>query len=286
MELKVIKRDGTLNDFDKNKIKVAIEKAMNSGSGIFVENQAEAIAEMIEDIALAQNEPLTIKEIEEMVYYELINRGNPATAREYESYKSVQAYKREHNTIDKEILGLLDRTNLDVMEENSNKNAVIASTQRDLIAGEVSKDIAKRKMLSIDLVEAHESGAIHIHDLDYLIQPIFNCCLVNMKDMLDNGTVVNGKMIESPKSFQVACNVMTQIIAQIASNQYGGQSIDISCLAKYLRRSYDKNLNMAMNVLGKIDEAELMAKEMTKKDLESGIQTIQYQINTLDVIGA
>lgn len=286
MELKVIKRDGTLNDFDKNKIKVAIEKAMNSGSGIFVENQAEAIAEMIEDIALAQNEPLTIKEIEEMVYYELINRGNPATAREYESYKSVQAYKREHNTIDKEILGLLDRTNLDVMEENSNKNAVIASTQRDLIAGEVSKDIVKRKMLSIDLVEAHESGAIHIHDLDYLIQPIFNCCLVNMKDMLDNGTVVNGKMIESPKSFQVACNVMTQIIAQIASNQYGGQSIDISCLAKYLRRSYDKNLNMAMNVLGKIDEAELMAKEMTKKDLESGIQTIQYQINTLDVIGA
>ena len=286
MELKVIKRDGTLNDFDKNKIKVAIEKAMNSGSGIFVENQAEAIAEMIEDIALAQNEPLTIKEIEEMVYYELINRGNPATAREYESYKSVQAYKREHNTIDKEILGLLDRTNLDVMEENSNKNAVIASTQRDLIAGEVSKDIAKRKMLPIDLVEAHESGAIHIHDLDYLIQPIFNCCLVNMKDMLDNGTVVNGKMIESPKSFQVACNVMTQIIAQIASNQYGGQSIDISCLAKYLRRSYDKNLNMAMNVLGKIDEAELMAKEMTKKDLESGIQTIQYQINTLDVIGA
>ena len=286
MELKVIKRDGTLNDFDKNKIKVAIEKAMNSGSGIFVENQAEAIAEMIEDIALAQNEPLTIKEIEEMVYYELINRGNPATAREYESYKSVQAYKREHNTIDKEILGLLDRTNLDVMEENSNKNAVIASTQRDLIAGEVSKDIAKRKMLPIDLVEAHESGAIHIHDLDYLIQPIFNCCLVNMKDMLDNGTVVNGKMIESPKSFQVACNVMTQIIAQIAANQYGGQSIDISCLAKYLRRSYDKNLNMAMNVLGKIDEAELMAKEMTKKDLESGIQTIQYQINTLDVIGA
>jgi len=167
------------------------------------------------------------------------------------------------------------------MDENSNKNAVIASTQRDLIAGEVSKDIAKRKMIPADLVEAHESGAIHIHDMDYFIQPIFNCCLVNMKDMLDNGTVVNGKMIETPKSFQVACNVMTQIIAQIASNQYGGQSINISCLGKYLRRSYEKNLSLALDTLGDIELAEKMANQMTKKDLESGIQTIQYQINTL-----
>ena len=123
------------------------------------------------------------------------------------------------------------------MDENSNKNPIIASTQRDLIAGEVAKDIAKRKLIPIDLVEAHNSGAIHIHDLDYLIQPIFNCCLVDMKDMLDNGTVVNDKMIETPKSFQVACNVMTQIIAQIASNQYGGQSINISCLSPYLKKS-------------------------------------------------
>ncbi|MDU4209694.1 MAG: anaerobic ribonucleoside-triphosphate reductase, partial [Finegoldia magna] len=163
----------------------------------------------------------------------------------------------------------------------SNKNAVIASTQRDLIAGEVSKDIARRKLIPQDLLQAHDEGAIHLHDMDYIIQPMFNCCLVNMKDMLDKGTVVNGKLIESPKSFQVACNVMTQIIAQIASNQYGGQSIDIRCLSKYLRKSYEKNLNLCIETLGDIDMAEKMADKMTQKDLESGIQTIQYQINTL-----
>ena len=158
---------------------------------------------------------------------------------------------------------------------------MIASTQRDLIAGEVSKDIARRKLIPQDLLQAHDEGAIHLHDMDYIIQPMFNCCLVNMKDMLDKGTVVNGKLIESPKSFQVACNVMTQIIAQIASNQYGGQSIDIRCLSKYLRKSYEKNLNLCIETLGDIDMAEKMADKMTQKDLESGIQTIQYQINTL-----
>ncbi|MDU0894872.1 MAG: anaerobic ribonucleoside-triphosphate reductase, partial [Anaerococcus sp.] len=214
-------------------------------------------------------------------YYELIKNNNPATARAYESYKSIQAYKREQNTSDNDILGLLNQTNIDVMDENSNKNPLIASTQRDLIAGEVAKDIAKRKLIPAHLVEAHESGAIHIHDLDYLIQPIFNCCLVDMKNMLDQGTVVNGKLIESPKSFQVACNVMTQIIAQIASNQYGGQSINISCLSPYLKKSYDKNLRLAKETLASEDQALAMAAAMTQKDLESGIQTIQYQINTL-----
>lgn len=277
----VIKRNGKTVEFDRDKIIVAIEKAMNSSSGVYVENQAENIAREIEELANTKDVPLSIYDIEDEVYYRLIQYKNPATARAYESYKSVQQYKREQNTTDEDILGLLNETNADLMDENSNKNAVIASTQRDLIAGEVSKDIAKRKMIPLDLVEAHESGAIHIHDMDYIIQPIFNCCLVNMKDMLDNGTVVNGKMIETPKSFQVACNVMTQIIAQIASNQYGGQSINISCLGKYLRRSYEKNLNLALDALGDITLAEKMADKMTKKDLESGIQTIQYQINTL-----
>ena len=279
--LTVIKRNGTEVPFDKEKITIAIEKAMNSTTGVFVEDQAEKIAREIEEYANTKEVPMSIYDIETEVYYKLINYNNPATARAYESYKSVQQYKREQNTTDNEILGLLNETNIDVMDENSNKNPIIASTQRDLIAGEVSKDIAKRKMIPLDLVEAHESGAIHIHDMDYIIQPIFNCCLVNMKDMLDNGTVVNGKMIETPKSFQVACNVMTQIIAQIASNQYGGQSIDISCLGKYLRRSFDKNLSSAIETLGDVDMAEKMAKKMTQKDLESGIQTIQYQINTL-----
>ena len=279
--LQVIKRNGKKVDFDKAKIVIAIEKAMQSSSGVYIEGQALEIANEIEKLAGEKDLPLSIYDIEGEVYYRLIQNENPATARAYESYKSVQQFKREQNTTDDDILGLLNETNEDLMDENSNKNAVIASTQRDLIAGEVSKDIAKRKMIPGDLVEAHESGAIHIHDMDYFIQPIFNCCLVNMKDMLDNGTVVNGKMIETPKSFQVACNVMTQIIAQIASNQYGGQSINISCLGKYLRRSYEKNLSLALDTLGDIELAEKMANQMTKKDLESGIQTIQYQINTL-----
>ena len=277
----VIKRNGEKVAFDRDKIVIAIEKAMHSSSGVYIEDQALEIAKEIEELANSKDFPLSIYDIEGEVYYRLIQNDNPATARAYESYKSVQQYKREQNTTDEDILGLLNETNEDLMDENSNKNAVIASTQRDLIAGEVSKDIAKRKMIPADLVEAHESGAIHIHDMDYFIQPIFNCCLVNMKDMLDNGTVVNGKMIETPKSFQVACNVMTQIIAQIASNQYGGQSINISCLGKYLRRSYEKNLSLALDTLGDIELAEKMANQMTKKDLESGIQTIQYQINTL-----
>ena len=277
----VIKRNGEKVAFDRGKIVIAIEKAMHSSSGVYIEDQALEIAKEIEELANSKGLPLSIYDIEGEVYYRLIQNDNPATARAYESYKSVQQYKREQNTTDEDILGLLNETNEDLMDENSNKNAVIASTQRDLIAGEVSKDIAKRKMIPADLVEAHESGAIHIHDMDYFIQPIFNCCLVNMKDMLDNGTVVSGKMIETPKSFQVACNVMTQIIAQIASNQYGGQSINISCLGKYLRRSYEKNLSLALDTLGDIELAEKMANQMTKKDLESGIQTIQYQINTL-----
>ena len=278
--LQVIKRDGTKVDFNKDKITIAIEKAMHSPSGIYVEDEAYEIASEIEERSKNKRE-ISIYEIEDLVYYKLIDRKNPATAKAYESYKSVQAYKREQNTSDDEIIGLLNQTNIDVMDENSNKNPIIASTQRDLIAGEVAKDIAKRKLIPADLVEAHESGAIHIHDLDYLIQPIFNCCLVDMKNMLDNGTVVNEKMIETPKSFQVACNVMTQIIAQIASNQYGGQSINISCLSPYLEKSYDKNIKLSKEILGDTENAKEMADALTKRDLESGIQTIQYQINTL-----
>lgn len=283
--MNVVKRNGKIVDFDVNKIKVAIEMAMNDPNGIFVEGQALKIAEEVEE-ELKNKEQTSVYDIEDLVFYKLIENNNPATARAYESYKSVQSYKRQKNTTDDGIIKLLEKRNPELMNENSNKNSVIASTQRDLIAGEVSKDLAKRTMLPPDILEAHESGAIHVHDLDYMIQPMFNCCLINMKDMLDNGTVVNGKLIEQPKSFQVACNVMTQIIAQIASNQFGGQSIDISCLGKYLRKSYEKNLDMAMNTLKRIDEAEIMAKEMTKKDLKDGIQTIQYQINTLDIIGA
>ena len=278
--VEVIKKDGRRIPFNKNNTINSIKNSMNDPSGFFVSNQAEEITDHIGDI-IKDKDQVSTKEIAEMVIDGLKERNNLATAEVYGSYKSILSYKKKVNTSDDDILGLLNQTNIEVMDENSNKNALIASTQRDLIAGEAAKDIAKRKLIPQDLVEAHESGAIHIHDLDYLIQPIFNCCLVNMKDMLDNGTVVNGKLIESPKSFQVACNVMTQIIAQIASNQYGGQSINISCLSPYLKKSYEKNLDLARKTLGDEDLAKDMAEALTKKDLESGIQTIQYQINTL-----
>ena len=170
------------------------------------------------------------------------------------------------------------------MEENSNKNATVASTQRDLIAGEVSKDLTKRMLLPEKISKAHEEGAIHFHDADYFLQPIFNCCLINIGDMLDNGTVMNGKLIESPKSFQVACTIVTQIIASVASSQYGGQSVDVRHLGKYLRKSYNKYKKRYTEEFGdKIDPdtLEKLITERLKDELKSGVQTIQYQINTL-----
>ena len=191
---------------------------------------------------------------------------------------------RKSNTTDESILGLIQQTNKYAMEENSNKNAAVASTQRDLIAGEVSRDLTNRLLLPEKISKAHEEGILHFHDADYFVQSIFNCCLINISDMLDNGTVMNGKMIESPKSFQVACTVMTQIIAAVASSQYGGQSVDISHLGKYLRKTKEKFLRNYKEKFADIlsDEAiEKLAADRTMDELKSGVQTIQYQINTL-----
>lgn len=288
--MKVIKRTGECVDFDKNKIVVAIEKAMHSSSGVYEEGQAERIANEIEDFARVIKEPMTIHGIEEQVYYKLLQYNNPATAKAYESYRSVQAFKRQINTIDDEIVGILNRSNTSVMDENSNKDAKIVSTQRDLIAGEVSKDIARRIIMPTDIVMAHDSGAIHFHDMDYIIQPMFNCCLINLKDMLTNGTVINGKKIDSPKSFQVACTVTTQIIAQVASGQYGGQSINgiDTILAPFVRKSFNKYLSAVTEEQREIygmepdlEKAEEIAWKRTKKEVKDGIQTMQYQINTL-----
>ena len=188
---------------------------------------------------------------------------------------------RQSNTTDDNILTLVHNKNKDTMEENSNKNAYVASTQRDLIAGEVSKDIADRLLLPERIVKAHYDGVLHFHDKDYFIQPIHNCCLVNIGDMLENGTVMNGKMIESPKSFQVACTVTTQIIAAVASNQYGGQSVDIRHLGKYLRRTYDKAYNHYLSIGFDEKTAKKLAEDKRAEDLKAGVQTIQYQLNTL-----
>lgn len=289
--MEVIKRDGTKVPFDKNKISLAIEKAMNSSSGIYQEGIADKIASEIEEECKVLDHPVSIYSIEDIVYYKLIENNNPATAKAYESYKSIQTYKRNTNTTDEGIIGLINNTNEELIDENSNKNAHIVSTQRDLIAGEVSKDIARRKLIPLDIIQAHDSGAIHFHDMDYIIQPMFNCCLINLKDMLDNGTVINGKKIDSPKSFQVACTVTTQIIAQVASAQYGGQSINgiDRILAPYVRKSFNKYVKQIIeeqrDFYGIEDpDMEIVHKiawRRTKKEVKDGIQTIQYQINTL-----
>lgn len=288
--LQVIKRDGQKVPFDKEKIVIAIEKAMHSSTGIFEAGQAEKIASEIETFARRLDRDLTIYAIEDQVYYKLLENDNPATARAYENYKAVQAFKRKENTTDMDVIGLLDRSNTALLDENSNKDASIVSTQRDLIAGEVSKDIARRKLIPADIVEAHDSGAIHFHDMDYIIQPMFNCCLINLKDMLENGTVINGKKIDTPKSFQVACTVTTQIIAQVASGQYGGQSINgiDRILAPFVRKSYDKILDQVIEeqvevygIKPDMEKAKEIAWNRTRKEVKDGIQTIQYQINTL-----
>lgn len=286
--IKVIKRDGREVPFDSQKIVIAIEKAMKYGSGIYDEAIAEQIADEIYKIADI-TKSLSIRQIEDMVYHKLIENDHVETAKAYEGYRAIQEFKRENNTTDDSILGLLNFVNEEVMNENSNKNARIASTQRDLIAGEVSKDIAKRKLIPSHLIQAHDEGAIHIHDLDYIMQPIFNCCIIDLEDMLKNGTVINGKMVESPKSFQVACTVTTQIVAQVASNQYGGQSISgvDKTLAPYVRVSFEKYKKQIIkeqeDFYGEVDEevVEKVAWRRTKREIEAGVQTIQYQINTL-----
>lgn len=277
----VIKRDGSHVVFDEFKIFQAILKAMKFGSGVVDEELAQKIAHEINLIFDTLNTTPTIFQIETFVYLKLIENGHELTAKAYEGYRAIQQFKRETNTTDDSILSLIELDNEEVMNENSNKNPMMASTQRDLIAGEVSKDITRRKKLPARIVQAHDEGVLHFHDMDYFMQSIFNCCLIDIKDMLDNGTVINKRMIESPKSFQVACTVMTQIIAQVASSQYGGQSIDIRHLGKYLRRSKVKCYNLLKDCISNPVELEKTIEALMKKELASGVQTIQYQINTL-----
>lgn len=281
--MKVIKRDGTIVDFDRSKIVVALSKANDA-----VEPQERASAEQIEKIVCyvesRKRQRYLVEDIQDMVETQLMQLGKFELAKTYIIYRYTRALVRKANTTDESILSLIQNANKDVMEENSNKNAVMAATQRDLIAGEVSKDLTRRVLLPEKISKAHDEGAIHFHDADYFLQPIFNCCLINIGDMLDNGTVMNGKLIESPKSFQVACTIMTQIIASVACSQYGGQSVDIRHLGKYLRRSYDKFVKQLEEIgAGELsqEEIEKIAKERLQDELRSGVQTIQYQINTL-----
>ena len=279
-ELNIIKRDGNVAKFDKNKIENAILKAMKYGSGVYIPEIAKEIAEEIENICMERDTKATVYKVEEMVYTKLIDYKQKLTAKAYEGYRAVQSFKRAINTTDDSILGLLDRSNEDVLNENSNKNGILASTQRDLIAGEISKDIARRKLIPAHIVHAHDEGVLHYHDMDYAMQPIHNCMLINLEDMLTNGTVINNKLVESPKSFGTACTIVTQIIAQIASAQYGGNTITIRHIAPFLRVSYDKYLSKYSKKYS-LEMAKELAEERMMEELKSGIQTIRYQLSTL-----
>ncbi|HBI92724.1 MAG TPA: anaerobic ribonucleoside-triphosphate reductase [Terrisporobacter glycolicus] len=279
-ELNIIKRDGKVVKFDKDKIENAILKAMKNGSGVYIPEIAKEIAEEIESICMERDANATVYKIEEMVYTKLIDYKQKLTAKAYEGYRAVQSFKRTINTTDDSILGLLDRSNEDVLNENSNKNGILASTQRDLVAGEVSKDMSRRKLIPAHIVHAHDEGVLHYHDMDYAMQPIHNCMLINLEDMLTNGTVINNKLVESPKSFGTACTIVTQIIAQIASAQYGGNTITIKHIAPFLRVSYNKYLNKYKQKYSP-DMAKELAEERMMEELKSGIQTIRYQLSTL-----
>ena len=281
--MKVIKRDGRAVDYDREKIAVAIEKANQEvkSKERATKQEIKDIIQYVEDLGKKR---ILVEDIQDIIEEKLMEIQKYELAKKYIVYRYTRALVRKQNTTDESILGLIKTTNKELMEENSNKNAIIASTQRDLIAGEVSKDLTKRILLPEKISKAHEEGILHFHDMDYFLQPIFNCCLIDIGNMLDNGTVMNGKLMESPKSFQVACTIMTQIIASVASSQYGGQSVDIKHLGKYLRRSYNKfKKELTEEYKDKLNEE--MIEEITqtrlRTELRQGVQTIQYQINTL-----
>ena len=277
--MKVVKRNGSLAGFDKNKIYNAIMKAMKNGSGIVKPNIAKKIADEIEE-EFTDRDEIRISEIETAVFDKLIAKKQKITAKAYESYRAIQEFKRNRTELDKIIEGIVDGTNEEAINENSNKNAYIASTQRDLMAGEYSKDYSRRNLLPANILYAHDEGIIHMHDLDYFMQHIHNCCLVNLKDMLQNGTVINRKMIEKPKSLQTACTVATQAVQQIANGQYGGQTISLAHLAPFVRISFNKYLEKYKNRGCSPEDANTYAMEDLHEEIKAGIQTIQYQINT------
>lgn len=279
----VKKRTGDLVEFDRNKIVNAILKSMRQGSGIVKEKIANDIADEIENEIQDVNE-VSISEIEALVYSKLITKKQKLTAKAYEDYRAVREYQRQHNTIDNKVLGIVDGTNKASLSENSNKNEALISTCRDLVAEEVSKDISLRMMLPAHIAQAHNDGIIHIHDLGHYLNPSFNCCLVNLEDMLMNGTVINGKKIDQPHSFRTASTIATQIIAQVASAQFGGQTVTLSHLAPFVRISENRIREEVLDELGDF-AASVNVEEIVKKrlarEIRDGVQTFQYQINTL-----
>lgn len=281
--MKVIKRDGRAVDYDREKIVIAIEKANKEVRNA---NKAteEEIKEIIHYIEELDKKRMLVEDIQDVIEEKLMEHGRYELAKKYIVYRYTRALVRKQNTTDESILGLIKNQNQEQSNEYSNKILQTASMQRNYIAGVVSKDLTKRILLPEKISKANEEGVLYFHDADYFLQPMFNSCLINIEDMLDNGTVINGKLIESPKSFRVACTVLTQIIAVVASNQYGGQSVDLKYLGKYLRKSKEKfQKEIQSKYLNKMpkDVIDELIQENLKRELSAGVQNIQYQINTL-----
>ena len=287
--MKIIKRNGSEAVFDASKIIVAVTKANESvvPSARMTDIQIKRIAEDVEMAALHMNRSLNVEEIQDMVEDQIMNQRAFDVARRYITYRYTRALVRKSNTTDEQILSLIECNNEEVKQENSNKNPTVNSVQRDYMAGEVSKDITKRILLPADIVEAHEKGIIHFHDSDYFAQHMHNCDLVNLEDMLQNGTVISGTMIEKPHSFSTACNIATQIIAQVASCQYGGQSISLTHLAPFVDVSRQKirvkveNELKTVNPNIPVEDIDRITEERLLEEIRSGVQTIQYQVVTL-----
>ena len=287
--MKIIKRNGSEAVFDITKIIAAVTKANNvvPESQRLTNHQIIELADKVQASCLSRGHAMNVEEIQDIVEDAIMATGAYEVARKYITYRYVQNLKRTHNTTDDRILSLIECNNEEVKQENSNKNPTVNSVQRDYMAGEVSKDLTMRMLLPPEIVKAHEEGIIHFHDADYYAQHMHNCDLVNLDDMLQNGTVISGTLIEKPHSFSTACNIATQIIAQVASSQYGGQSISLTHLAPFVdvsRKKIRRDVEAEMKELG-INPGEEKISEIVearlREEIKRGVQTIQYQVVTL-----
>ena len=286
--MKIIKRNGTEVTFDPEKIANAVRKANNevSEDNRLTEEQIDKITKKVTALANDLNRAVNVEEVQDFVENQIMNEKAFAVARKYITYRYTRALVRRANTTDAQILTLIECNNEEVKQENSNKNPTVNSVQRDYMAGEVSKDLTRRILLPPDIVAAHDEGLIHFHDADYFAQHMHNCDLVNLEDMLQNGTVISGTFIEKPHSFSTACNIATQIIAQVASNQYGGQSISLTHLAPFVdvsRQKIRREVKEELAAVGSQDEEAInkIAEKRLREEIKKGIQTIQYQVVTL-----
>ena len=282
--MKILKRSGAEAVFDINKIIAAVTKANQTVDlkNTLTAEQIQAIGKYVEGVCAALDRALSVEEIQDIVETQIMKAGAFEVAKKY---RYVRSLVRQANSTDKQILTLIECNNEDIKQENSNKNPTVNSVQRDYMAGEVSKDIASRILLPREIVDAHNEGIIHFHDMDYYAQHMHNCDLVNLEDMLQNGTVISGTMIDRPRSFSTACNIATQIIAQVASNQYGGQSITLTHLAPFVdvsRRRIRMELVEELGEFGLPEKSlERIVEKRVREEIERGVQTIQYQVVTL-----